>query len=227
MKFPSTPDEWTGISRQFWRMWHFPNCLVAIDGKHVAIQAPVNSGSMYYNYKGTHSIILLAICDANYRFILVDIGEAGKESDSGVFSNSVFGQSLESNALPLPQPSDIVGDEGFPLRNNLLRPYPGRNLSENKAIFNYRSSRARRIIENSFGILAARFRIFHHPINATPDKVVAFIKATIVLHNFLRVRESSVYCPPGFVDGEDGEGNVILGEWRTQTGNASAMQRIG
>ena len=178
------------------------------------------------------------ILDANYRFILVDIGEAGKESDSGVFSNSVFGQSLESNALPLPQPkglpdrSDIVlpyvfvGDEGFPLRNNLLRPYPGRNLSENKAIFNYRSSRARRIIENSFGILAARFRIFHHPINATPDRVVAFIKATIVLHNFLRVRES-VYCPPGFVDGEDGEGNVILGEWRTQTGNASAMQRIG
>ena len=47
------------------------------------------------------------ILDANYRFIFVDIGEAGKESDSGVFSNSVFGQSLESNALPLPQPKGL------------------------------------------------------------------------------------------------------------------------
>ena len=46
--FPSTEDEWKRISHQFWMTWQFPNCLGAVDGKHVRIQAPNNSGSMYF-----------------------------------------------------------------------------------------------------------------------------------------------------------------------------------
>ena len=109
----------------------------------------------------------MAVCDAQYRFVLVDIGDCGRHSDGGVLSNSKFGQALENGNLCTPKGQFltgtnlyllyvIVGDEAFPLRTNMMRPYPGRNLNEPEAIFNYRLSRACRIIENSFGILTSR-----------------------------------------------------------------------
>ena len=72
------------------------------------------------------------------------------------------------------------------------------------------------MIENSFGILAARWRIFRRPIIANPDNAVAFSKAAIMLHNYLRTHVSSIYCPPGFVDGEDSSGNVVVRTWREE-----------
>ena len=120
-----------------------------------------------------------------------------------------------------------MGDAAFPLKKHMLRPYPGTNLPEPQAVFNYRLSRARRVIENSFGILAARWCIFRRPIIADPSKVVAYTKATIALHNFLRTTESSVYCPPGFIDGEDGAGNIIAGSWRTETDSHGALNSLG
>jgi hypothetical protein len=145
----------------------------------------------------------------------------GTQEDGGVLSNSAFGKALLQSKLPFPAdsalpgttqpalPYVIVGDEAFPLRTNMLRPFPRKNLPESKAVYNYRFSRARRTIENAFGIIAARWRIFRHPIIADPDHVAVYIKACIALHNFLRVRESSVYCPPQFTDGQDADRNII------------------
>ena len=226
VRMPSGEEEWLAVSKEYEVIWNFPHCVGAIDGKHVVIQAPSNSGSTFFNYKGTHSIVLLAVCDAHYRFLMVDIGDAGRRSDGGVLSNSAFGRALEGNSLsfppsgPLPgMPSSqvpyvIVGDEAFPLKQHIMRPYPGRNLPESQAVYNYRLSRARRVVENSFGILASRWRIFRRPIIATPDHAIAYTKAAIALHNYLRVTESSVYCPPGFVDTESSDGYVVSGRWR-------------
>jgi hypothetical protein len=99
--------------------------------KHISIQAPASSGSSYYNYKGGHSVVLLAVCDAHYRFNIVDIGDSGRHSDGGVLSNSEFGKALELNSLGLPSattlpgtgieaPFVFVGDEAFPLQCNML-----------------------------------------------------------------------------------------------------------
>jgi hypothetical protein len=65
----------------------------------------------------------------------------------------------------------------------MTRPYSGRQLNEKEAVFNYRLSRARRVIENSFGILAARWRIFRCPILTKPEHVEVFTKAVISLHS--------------------------------------------
>lgn len=233
---PPTMEQWSNIAKQFFDAWNFPNCAGAIDGKHIQIRAPANSGSMYFNYKRSFSIVLMAVCDANYCFTLVDVGSQGRHSDGGVLSHSDFGRALENGALNLPPaaqlpgsdkvlPHVIVADEAFPLKPYMMRPFPRRELSEEHKIFNYRLSRARRVIENAFGILACRWRIFLQPIVANPQKVISFVKAALCLHNFLKARDAHrVYCPATLVDREV-NGEIIQGTWRTDQGQ-NQMQNI-
>ena len=95
-----------------------------------------------------------------------------------------------------------------------MKPYPGQGIQENQAIFNYRLSRARRVIENAFGILAARWRIFMQAIQTNVENAEMIVKAAICLHNFLRQTNSAGYCPAGFVDSWDEKGEIKEGEWR-------------
>ena len=102
LKTPSTPREWKKISQDFNDLWNFPHCLGAGDGKHVVIECPKKSGSNYFNYKGTFSIVLLAYGDANYCFTAVDVGQYGKSNDSGAFANSKISKAFETNSFIVP-----------------------------------------------------------------------------------------------------------------------------
>jgi hypothetical protein len=79
---PTTPEEWRLVSDGFSSKWNFHNTIGALDGKHVAIRCPANGGSLFFNYKGFHSIILMALVDADYKFLYVDLGANGRYVDS-------------------------------------------------------------------------------------------------------------------------------------------------
>ncbi|XP_039310132.1 uncharacterized protein LOC120358798 [Solenopsis invicta] len=104
---PPTKEDWKSFSEEFMRKWQFPNCLGAIDGRHIRIQAPLNSGSTFYNHKQFFSMILLAICDASYEFTWVDIGQYGSISDGGVWVNTDFANDIAAGNLPLPDPTPL------------------------------------------------------------------------------------------------------------------------
>ena len=93
------------IAEQFEQQWNFPHCVRAMDGKHVIIWPPPNTGSYYFNnyYKHSFSIVLLAVVDADYKFTYVDVGCIGRISDGGVFKNSSLHPALEQNSIPSPK----------------------------------------------------------------------------------------------------------------------------
>ncbi|XP_046853041.1 uncharacterized protein LOC124446249 [Xenia sp. Carnegie-2017] len=183
LTIPLTDNDWRKVADGFHKQWNYPCCVGAIDGKHIAIQQPPHSGSEYFNYKHYFSVLLLALVDANYKFLFVDVGATGRAGDAGVFKNSSLKKALDDNCLQLPQAQaiegiqtkicyHIIGDDAFPLRTDIMKPYPHRYLDKPKQIFNYRLSRARRVVENAFGILANRFRVFLTTIKLDPEKVV-------------------------------------------------------
>ena len=200
-----TKQKWEDVAKGFSKYANFPNCIGAIDGKHIRIIQPADTGSLYYNYKSFFSTVLLAVCDANYSYICVDVGAYGKSSDAAVFHNSILYKKLLENKLDIPGPKPIsiaettcfphviVGDEAFGIMENVMRPYSGKYLPYKKKIFNYRLSRARRYIECTFGIMANKWRIFHRPLNVNIDFAEDIIKACCILHNYVRARDGYRY----------------------------------
>jgi len=76
------------------KRWHFPHCIRATDENHVEICKLPGTGSYYFNYKHLFNIVLMGIVNANYKFLMVDVGANGRVSDGGVFSNTMFCKSL-------------------------------------------------------------------------------------------------------------------------------------
>ena len=126
---PAKREEWKRIQEAFKTMWNFSKCCGATDGKHCQIKRPDNSCSEFYNYKGTYSIILFALVDADYRFVFIDVGSNVRVNDGAVFRNSTLNSAMENNLLNWPDNSVIIGDDAFPLRNALLKPYSKVNLT--------------------------------------------------------------------------------------------------
>lgn len=192
-----TQEQLEQVAEDYKNKWKFPNCIGAIDGKHCQIKCPPGSGSSYFNYLKYFSILLQGVADANKKFITIEVGARGKQSDGGVFASSTLFNLIESKHFNIPPskelpntsievPHVLIGDEAYPLKSYLMRPFPSRNLDPVQENFNKRLSCARKCIECTFGILRAKWRILGKDIEVEPEKAIAIIKCTCVLHNVVR-----------------------------------------
>ncbi|XP_065652846.1 uncharacterized protein LOC136080161 [Hydra vulgaris] len=202
---PSEKQEWKTIAKEFENMRNFPHAIGAIDGKHIVMQALHYSGSEYFNYKKTHCIVLLAVCNDKYEFTMVDIGDSGRQSDGSVFNNCSLGYAIENNKLSIPDPEKIgKSDKILPL------------------------SRARRVLENTFGIATSRSPIFRRPIIVNLEKLILITQAIVALHNFLMKKRSAnnyLYCPTNYTD-IDGPAGFRPGVWRQDNSCSAALQPL-
>ena len=154
---------------------------------------------------------------------MFDVGQYGSNNESGVLLNTKMGKKLAQGSLNFPSgttvngctlnplPYFLIGDEMLPLKTYLMRSYArSSSIDEKKSVFNYRHSKARRVFENAFGILLARWRIYNTLIQAKPENVEKIVLVTIALHNYLRQTDNTGYCPKVLLIAKDQHVKLFL-----------------
>lgn len=153
---PRNCEAWMNVAKDLYNMWNYPMLL-----------GTSNNGSHNFNYKQRLSVVLLALSDAHLRFLYIDVGTNGRVRDGGVYAKSMLKKAMGGNRLNMPLEGllpgtstamhyHMVGDDMFPMSVRMLKPFPGQNLHSGKRIFIYKLSRARRVIENAFGVLCSQ-----------------------------------------------------------------------
>jgi hypothetical protein len=122
-------------------------------------------------------------------------------------------------------PCVLVGDEAFSLRKDFQKPYNVKQLTRARKIFNYSLSRARRIIENVFGYVVARFGIFKTNINIHLDNIKDVVMASCVLDSFLRRISPDTYTPSEYFDMEDLQNGKVTAGLRSHPSSMVTLKR--
>ena len=133
MQCPTLPEDWLLVESIFRWRGNFPHALGALDGRHIPIRCPQEGGSLFRNYKGFHSIVLLALVDGDAKFLWVDMGAAGSTSDDQIFKHTNLRHKIEDGSIGFPDGESLVTggtkvnffilrDDAFPLKLWLMRP---------------------------------------------------------------------------------------------------------
>ncbi|KAK8773284.1 hypothetical protein V5799_012181 [Amblyomma americanum] len=186
--------------RECYAVTGFPQAIGALDGCHFAISPPKKDAADYSNYKGWYSIILLAVVDHHYRFLYLNVGCPGRCHDAHVYGRSRLKKRVESDRFKspvsviegTPVAQIILCDQAFPLTPHLLKPYANAPNGSKQAIFNYNLSRSRRIVENAFGRVKARFRFIMKRMQCQLLNAKQAIRASCTLHNICEAFRDNV-----------------------------------
>ncbi|XP_065356594.1 uncharacterized protein LOC135950976 [Calliphora vicina] len=180
----------------------FPQCLGAIDGCHIEVKPPASEAIDHFNYKGWYSVVLFALVDYRYRFLYVNVGCPGRCNDSQFYQHSQLSKIIESSKLLKDKsrqicntevPVLLIGDSAFKFSRTIMKPYPfSTSASVEQQTFNYHLSKARRVVENAFGHLKARFRRIGKGLDNHYKFNSKIIMCACILHNFLNSYNSHI-----------------------------------
>lgn len=169
-----------------WAFLGIPGIIGAIDGCHIAIQAPPHNAVDYYNRNNYHSVILQAVCNDKLQFTDIFVGKPGRLHDGRVFRLSPLYDVLMGVAPPVNESQHMLGDSAYPLLPFLLKPYRDNgHLTNIQSTFNSKMSSIRSIIEQTFGLLKSKFRRLKYLHMARTDMIPSVITAACVLHNLI------------------------------------------
>ena len=197
---PTDPEDWKKIEERFRNRWNVSHPVGSLDGKHIAIKKPKKSGSEYFNYKGYFSLVLLALVDADYKFLWVNVGASGSSSDAQIFNRSKLKRRIESGTLGLPPPEPL-GPGGpdlhyFLLGDDVFALMPWWSTDQRRQNSQLQDIQWRGVVENSFGILVKRFRGLLTTMEQRPKVVRDIVLTCVVLHNMLRSHQGGADRPP-------------------------------
>ncbi len=187
-------------------------------GKHVAIGKPMNAGLYYFNYKNFHSIVMIALVDGDYKFTWVEVGANGAQ----IFEECGLKKAIEQRVIGFCPPDQLpdddrdttyffVGDDAFPLRTYMMKPYGRLGLELPERIYNYRMGHFRRVCKNAFSILANRYACLLSVIKFQPNISTNIILTAICCHNIMHMRYPAIQNAA--MDQENDNNNLIPDEW--------------
>ncbi|XP_064468466.1 uncharacterized protein LOC135379146 [Ornithodoros turicata] len=194
------PEEMASHMRKFFALSGFPHAVGVLDGCHFPVSPPKLHAVDYHNYKGWYSIILLELVDHHYRFRYINLGSPGRCHDAHVYGRSrlcalVNGDHFRSPVTIIeetPVPPIILCDQAFPLTANLMKPFANASKDTPEAAFNYNPSKTRRIVENAYGRLKARFRFIMKHMECRIPTAKRAIRAACTLNNICEALKDSV-----------------------------------
>ncbi|XP_028162869.1 uncharacterized protein LOC114354597 [Ostrinia furnacalis] len=211
IKFPREEKEWLDIVNDFEKKWNFNHCAGAFSARHIAVNKPLEGSEVLLNHKGFHSVLLIAVVNANHEFVYVDIGTNGGYDQKLILSaTGFFGNMIEETInlpkdCPLPA-SDVAMpyvflSDAYYVIENMMRTYPLDNVSCEEKIFNYRFGRAYRVVDDAFGILYERFGVLQRNIDV--ENANDIVIACCALHNYLAKTINDDYLRKESLDVED------------------------
>lgn len=196
IKFPKG-EHLRKVVEGFKDKWGMIQCAGAIDGCHIPVLPPALNHTDFYNRKGWYSMVLQAVVDDNYLFTDVYVGWPGSVHDARVLANSSIYKKAETQQIltgdvvvhqEMSIPIFLVGDSAYPLSTWLMKPFAhNSNLTPSQRSFNFHLSRARIVVENSFGRLKARWRRLMKRNDMNVDNVPCVVTACCILHNMCEV----------------------------------------